>query len=196
MPALFTEDLLHCLLAISEGHRRGPATNAIKIGQPRREFDQNRIHPRIPKSWAQNTVHGRAEFMLAGLVLEVTAVGRCQIRVPFELRMLGKTCFQSISVWSRAGATIRSHASPVQCRADFTAASAQEFVTSGNLFSGVLELKIWFNDCPRRLNKFSLRWPTMNSRVSFEFALDEKLERSGSQKIANRSTAEPYYRQP
>jgi ubiquinone biosynthesis protein len=46
MPRL-QEDLLQLLLAISEGHGEDASQIAIKIGQPRREFDQTEFSRRI-----------------------------------------------------------------------------------------------------------------------------------------------------
>jgi len=60
-------------------------------------------------------------------------------------------------------------------------------LSPGNLFSGVLELKDWFNDCRPRLNRFFDALANNEFKVSVD-AIDEKTLILGFQKIANRIT--------
>src|SRR5207302_9146453 len=91
MPRL-QEDLLQLLLAISEGHGEDAAQIAIKIGQPRREFDQTEFTRRICEIVGQQKTATVEEMQVGRLVLEVTrCAAESQIRVPPELTMLGKT---------------------------------------------------------------------------------------------------------
>src|SRR5947199_10477560 len=91
MPRL-QEDLLQLLLAISEGHGEDAAQIAVKIGQPWREFDQTEFTSRISEIVGQQKTATVEQMQLGRLVLQVTrCAAGCQIRVPPELTMLGKT---------------------------------------------------------------------------------------------------------
>src|SRR5438045_1184055 len=91
MPRL-QEDLLQLLLAISEGHGEDASQIAIKIGQPRREFDQTEFSRRISEIVGQQKTATVEQMQVGRLVLEVTrCAAESQIRVPPELTMLGKT---------------------------------------------------------------------------------------------------------
>src|SRR5205823_14681136 len=91
MPRL-QEDLLQLLLAISEGRGEEAAQIAIKIGKPREQFDQAEFMRSISAVVAQQKTATVEQMQVGRLVLEVTqTAGECQIRVPPELTMLGKT---------------------------------------------------------------------------------------------------------
>src|SRR5207253_5750849 len=91
MPRL-QEDLLQLLLAISEGHGEDASQIAIKIGEARDGFDQAEFTRRISTIVAQQKTATVEQMQVGRLVLEVTrCAAECQIRVPTELTMLGKT---------------------------------------------------------------------------------------------------------
>src|SRR5437763_408735 len=75
MPRL-QEDLLQLLIAISEGDGEDASQIAIKIGQPRREFDQTEFTRRISEIVAQQKTATVEEMQVGRLVLEVT---RCAV---------------------------------------------------------------------------------------------------------------------
>src|SRR3954470_23558558 len=70
MPRL-QEDLLQLLLTISEGHGEDASRIAIKIGQPRREFDQTEFTRRISEIVGQQKTATVEQMQVGRLLLEV-----------------------------------------------------------------------------------------------------------------------------
>src|SRR5204863_3030453 len=90
MPRL-QEDLLQLLVAISEGRGEDASQIAIKIGEPRREFNQAEFIRRISEIVGQQKTATVEQMQVGRLVLEVTkCAADCQIRVAPELTMAGK----------------------------------------------------------------------------------------------------------
>src|SRR5581483_3349409 len=161
MPRL-QEDLLQLLLAISEGRGEEAAQIAIKIGDPTKDFDQNKFERKISEIVAVQKTATIAQMEVGRLVLEVTQVSaESGIRVPAELTMLGKTLLNLDQV-GRA-------------------------LSPGNLFSGVLEIKDLLQRLPARLNKFLDALANNELRVHVD-AIDEHKLMVGFQKVANRIT--------
>src|SRR5438045_2594458 len=80
------EDLLQLLLAISEGHGDEAAEIAIKLGDPRADFDQTEFTRRVSDIVAQQKTATVEQIQVGRLVLDVTQLAaECQIRVPPEL---------------------------------------------------------------------------------------------------------------
>ncbi len=165
MPRL-QEDLLQLLLAIAEGRGEEAAQIAIKIGEPRDGFDQAEFTRCISAIVAQQKTATVEQMQVGRLVLKVTqTAAECQIRVPAELTMLGKTLFNLDQVGRALAPEFDPNAS---IRREGAAIMQQRVVKSlspGNLFSGVLELKDLIQrlaapeQIPRRAR------PTMISRL-------------------------------
>jgi predicted unusual protein kinase regulating ubiquinone biosynthesis (AarF/ABC1/UbiB family) len=187
MPRL-QEDLLQLLLAISEGHGEDASRIAIKIGQPRRQFDQTEFTRRISEIVAQEKTATVEQIQVGRLVLEVTqCAAECQIRVPAELTMLGKTLLNLDQV----GRALAPQFDPSACIRRNSAQILQQRVVKtlspAHLFSGVLELKDLLQRLPARLNKFFDALANNDFKVAVD-AIDEKTLIIGFQKIANRIT--------
>src|SRR5207302_8525825 len=141
MPRL-QEDLLQLLLAISEGHGEDAAQIAIKIGQPRREFDQTEFTGRISEIVGQQKTATVEQMQVGRLVLEVTrCAAECQIRVPPELTMLGKTLLNLDQVGRALAPQFDPDASIRRNAAEILRQRVVKTLSPGNLFSGVLEVK-------------------------------------------------------
>jgi ubiquinone biosynthesis protein len=187
MPRL-QEDLLQLLLAISEGDGEDAAQTAIKIGQPRREFDQTEFTRRISEIVAQQKTATVEQMQIGRLVLEVTqCAAECQIRVPPELTMLGKTLLNLDQVGRSLAPQFDPNASIRRNGAQILQQRVMKSLSPGNLFSGVLELKDLVQRLPARLNKFIDALANNEFKVSVD-AIDEKTLIVGFQKIANRIT--------
>src|SRR6059058_1188463 len=77
------EDLLQLLLAISEGRGDEAAEIAIKLGDPRADFDQTEFTRRVSDIVAQQKTATVEQIQVGRLVLDVTQLAaECQIRVP------------------------------------------------------------------------------------------------------------------
>src|SRR2546430_2870403 len=187
MPRL-QEDLLQLLLAISEGHGEDAAQIAIKIGQPRREFDQTEFTRRISEIIGQQKTATVEQMQVGRLVLEVTrCAADCQIPVPPELTMLGKTLLNLDQVGRALAPPFDPNASIRHNAAQILQQRVVKSLSSGNLFSGVLELKDLVQRLPARLNKFIDALANNEFKVSVD-AIDEHKLMMGFQKVANRIT--------
>src|SRR4051794_9276098 len=187
MPRL-QEDLLQLLLAISEGHGEDASRIAIKIGQPRREFDQTEFTRRISEIVGQQKTATVEQMQVGRLLLEVTqCAAECQIRMPPELTMLGKTLLNLDQVGRALAPQFDPNASIRQNSAQILQQRVVKTLSPANLFSGVLELKDLLQRLPARLNRFFDALANNEFKVSVD-AIDEKTLIIGFQKIANRIT--------
>src|SRR5438067_2290485 len=187
MPRL-QEDLLQLLLAISEGHGEDASQIAIKIGEPRREFDQAEFIRRISEIVGQQKTATVEEMQVGRLVLEITrCAADCQIRVPPELTLLGKTLLNLDKVGRALAPRFDPNASIRRNAAEILRQRVIKTLSPGNLFGGVLELKDLIQRLPARLNRFFDALANNEFKVSVD-AIDEKTLIVGFQKIANRIT--------
>jgi ubiquinone biosynthesis protein len=187
MPRL-QEDLLQLLIAISEGHGEDASQIAIKIGQPRREFDQTEFTRRISEIVARQKTATVEEMQVGRLVLEVTrCAAESQIRVPPELTMLGKTLLNLDQVGRALAPQFDPNASIRRNGAEILRQRVVKTLSPSNLFGGVLEVKDLLQRLPARLNRFFDALANNEFKVSVD-AIDEKTLILGFQKIANRIT--------
>ena len=187
MPRL-QEDLLQLLIAISEGHGEDASQIAIKIGQPRREFDQTEFTRRISEIVARQKTATVEEMQVGRLVLEVTrCAAESQIRVPPELTMLGKTLLNLDQVGRALAPQFDPNASIRRNGAEILRQRVVKTLSPSNLFGGVLEVKDLLQRLPARLNRFFDALANNEFKVSVD-AIDEKTLIVGFQKIANRIT--------
>ena len=187
MPRL-QEDLLQLLITISEGHGEDASQIAIKIGQPRREFDQTEFTRRISEIVAQQKTATVEEMQVGRLVLEVTrCAAESQIRVPPELTMLGKTLLNLDQVGRALAPQFDPNASIRRNTAEILRQRVVKTLSPGNLFSGVLEVRDLLQRLPARLNRFFDALANNEFKVSVD-AIDERTLIVGFQKIANRIT--------
>src|SRR5438477_8484142 len=187
MPRL-QEDLLQLLIAISEGDGEDASQIAIKIGQPRREFDQTEFTRRISEIVAQQKTATIEEMQVGRLVWEVTrCAAESQIRVPPELTMLGKTLLNLDQVGRALAPQFDPNASIRRNTAEILRQRVVKTLSPGNLFSGVLELKDLVQRLPARLNRFFDALANNEFKVSVD-AIDERTLIVGFQKVANRIT--------
>jgi ubiquinone biosynthesis protein len=187
MPRL-QEDLLQLLIAISEGHGEDASQIAIKIGQPRREFDQTEFTRRISEIVARQKTATVEEMQVGRLVLEVTrCAAESQIRVPPELTMLGKTLLNLDQVGRALAPQFDPNASIRRNGAEILRQRVVKTLSPSNLFGSVLEVKDLLQRLPARLNRFFDALANNEFKVSVD-AIDEKTLIVGFQKIANRIT--------
>ena len=187
MPRL-QEDLLQLLIAISEGNGEDASQIAIKIGQPRREFDQTEFTRRISEIVARQKTATVEEMEVGRLVLEVTrCAAESQIRVPPELTMLGKTLLNLDQVGRALAPQFDPNASIRRNAAEILRQRVVKTLSPSNLFGGVLEVKDLLQRLPGRLNRFFDALANNEFKVSVD-AIDEKTLIVGFQKIANRIT--------
>src|SRR5256885_13416356 len=122
------------------------------------------------------------------LGLEVTrCASECQIRVPPELTMLGKTLLNLDQVGRAIAPQFDPNASIRRNAAEILQQRVVKTLSPGNLFSGVLEVKDLLQRLPARLNRFLDALANNEFKVSVD-AIDDKTLIVGFQNIANRIT--------
>jgi predicted unusual protein kinase regulating ubiquinone biosynthesis (AarF/ABC1/UbiB family) len=164
--------LLQLLIAISEGNGEDASQIAIKIGQPRREFDQPEFTRRISEIVARQKTATVEEMQVGRLVLEVTrCAAESHIRVPPELTMLGKTLLNLDQVGRALAPQFDPNASIQRNAAEILRQRVLKTLSPSNLFGGVLEVKDLLQRLPARLNRFWMRYPTTNSRSQWMLSM-------------------------
>lgn len=180
------ENLIKLLLAISENRAEDAADIAIHISETAENFDESAFKRRIAdlvSKLQNNTIHqmdtGRA-------LLEVgRAAGDTGLFAPGELTMLGKTLLQLHEIGNcldpnfDPNAAIRRHVSDILQR------RVRKDVSTGNVFSSLLEAKDFFGHLPARVNKI---FDTVGKgQVELKLRAEDTLRvLDGFQKIANR----------
>jgi predicted unusual protein kinase regulating ubiquinone biosynthesis (AarF/ABC1/UbiB family) len=187
MPRL-QEDLLQLLLAISECRGEDASQIAIKIGEPRGDFNQPEFVRRISEIAGQQKSQTVEQMQVGRLVLEVTkCAADCQIRVPPELTMLGKTLLNLDQVARVLAPQFDPNASIRRNAAEILRQRVLKSLSPGNLLGGVLELKDLIQRLPARVNRIFDALVNNEFKLSVD-AIDEKTLIVGFQKIANRIT--------
>jgi len=187
MPRL-QENLLQLLLAIAEGHGDEAANVAIKIGEPRANFESKQFTTRIAEIVAKQKSATIEQMETGRLVLEVTQTcAESGIRVPAELSMLGKTLLNLDQVGRALAPEFDPNASIRRNAAEIMQRRLVRGLSPGNLFSGVLELKDLLARFPARLNKLLDSLTNNEFKVNVD-AIDERTLIEGFQKVANRIT--------
>jgi ubiquinone biosynthesis protein len=182
------EDLLQLLLAISEGRGEEASQIAVKIGDPREDFDGKAFTRRISEIVAVQKSATVSQMEVGRLVLEVTQVSAENgVRVPPELTMLGKTLLNLDQVGRALESDFDPNASIRRNAAEILRQRLFKSLSPGNLFSGVLEIKDLLQRLPARLNKFIDALANNEFKVSVD-AIDERKLMIGFQKVANRIT--------
>jgi predicted unusual protein kinase regulating ubiquinone biosynthesis (AarF/ABC1/UbiB family) len=182
------DDLLQLLLTISEGRGDEAAEIAIKIGDRRHDFDQAEFTRRVSDIVAQQKTATVEQIQVGRLVLDVTHMAaECQIRVPAELTMLGKTLLNLDQVGRALAPEFDPNASIRRNGAEILRQRVLKTLSPSNLFSGMLEVKDLVQRLPTRLNKFLDALANNEFKVSVD-AIDEKTLIIGFQKVANRIT--------
>ncbi len=182
------EELMQLLLAISEGRGDDAAQIAIKIGEKKDDFREPEFIQRIGEIVAIQKDATVSEMQIGRVVLAVTqAAAENGIRVPSELAMLGKTLLNLDQVGRALEPEFDPNAAIQRNAADILRGRLLKSVSTGNIFSGILELKDLVQRLPARMNKFLDALANNELRVSVD-AIDEKKLMIGFQKVANRIT--------
>jgi len=178
--------LLKLLLAIADGLGEEAARVAVQMGHPREEFDEQQFIRTIA---AQVTEHHqkRVDQLQAGqIVMEIQrTAGKCGLRLPHELTMLGKTLLNLDKVL----ATLSPDFDPNQALRERASEILREQTTSKlsltTAFHSLLEASEFAQNLPSRANRIAELLANNQLNVKVD-ALDEKRLMSGMQKIANR----------
>jgi predicted unusual protein kinase regulating ubiquinone biosynthesis (AarF/ABC1/UbiB family) len=182
------DQLVKLLLAIAEGQNERAADAAIRIGEPRSDFDEPQFRRQIADVVAQQQQATVAQMQVGRVVMDVRRIAaECGIRVPPELTMLGKTLLnldlvgRSLSPDFDPNESIRRNSTRIMSQR-----TLKSFSMAG-LSAALLETKELVEKMPARINQFIDLVAANKLRINVD-AIDEDLLMSGLQKVANRIT--------
>jgi ubiquinone biosynthesis protein len=184
----FLDNLLRLLLAISEGRGGEAAEMAIKMGQPKAEFNKSEFTRRVADLVAENA-HANVSRINAGqVVLEIMRIAAdCWFRLPSEFTMIAKALLNldrsviGLDPTFNPNAVIRERATEILQR------KLLKSVAPGNLLSEIVEIKEFAEKLPMRINRILDTVGNNDFKIRVD-AIDEKIVLEGLQKVANRIT--------
>ncbi|HEX2184985.1 MAG TPA: AarF/UbiB family protein, partial [Chloroflexota bacterium] len=182
------EQLIQLLLAMSDGRGDSAADAAVRLGEPRPDFDEATFRRRVAEVVARQHGASAGELEVGRMMLEVTRIsGECHIRVPPELAMLGKTLLnldqvgQTLDPAFDPAAAVKRHAAGV------LRDRMLKSLSPGSVISSLVETRELIETLPRRLNRILEHLAENDLAVKVD-AIDERYLMEGLQKIANRIT--------
>ena len=188
IPPGMQEKLLRLLLAVSEGRAEDAATVAITLGDVQPIFDEKGFRRDVADLVAQNIGATVGQMQVGRVVLMLARMsGERGIRVEPELTMLGKTLLNLDLVGRTLDPDFDPNASIRRNAAELMRQRMRKSISPGNLFAGVMELKDFAENLPRRVNTILDRVAGNTLEVKVD-AIDEKMLVEGFIKIANRIT--------
>ena len=184
----FLDNLLRLLLAISEGRGGEAAEIAIKMGEPKTNFNRSEFTRRVADLVAENA-HASVSRINAGqVVLEIMRIAAdCWFRLPSEFTMIAKALLNldrsvlTLDPTFDPNAVIRERATEILQR------NLLKSITPGNLLSEVVEIKEFAEKLPMRINRILDAVGNNDLKIRVD-AIDEKVVLEGLQKVANRIT--------
>jgi predicted unusual protein kinase regulating ubiquinone biosynthesis (AarF/ABC1/UbiB family) len=188
LPPNLQENLLRMLLGIAEGRGDDVAEVAIKMGEPKADFDKADFTRRVAQLVARNS-DATLERMDAGhIVLEITRISADSwFRLPPEFTMIAKALLNldqvvyTLSPDFNPNEVIRDEATNILTRKITTS------LELGNLLTNVIEVKEFIERLPTRINRILDTVGNNDLKIKVD-AIDEKVVLDGLQKVANRIT--------
>ncbi len=182
------ENLLQLLLAISEGRGEDAATQGIKMGEAKMNFDEMHFRRLIADLVVRHQDSQLAEINAGQVALEMTRIsGESGFRLPPDITMMAKALLnldqvgQTLSPNFDINASIRRHATEI------TQQRMMKSFSPGNIFASALETRDFVERLPGRVNKLLDTVANNELKINVD-AIDEKSLLEGIQKVANRIT--------
>ncbi len=183
------EQLLQMVLAISEGRSDETADFALKIGEKKVGFDEREFRRQVADLVGRTQGVAISQLQVGKIFLDMARhASETGIRLPPELTLLGKTLLQLDGVGRDLApdfdpsSSIRDNASKIMNQ------RMLKTLSSGNVFSSMLEMKDLVNRLPARVNK--ILDAAANNQLGFKMdtGIDAPQLMVGMQKVANRIT--------
>src|SRR6266850_65186 len=184
----FQENLLRLLLAISEGRGDEAAEVAMKMGEPKPNFDKHDFEHRVANLVAENADVTLEHIHAGHVVLEITRISAdCWFRLPSEFTLIAKALLNL----ERVVYTLAPYFNPNEViRDEATGILTRRIVRSiepGSILTRVIEVKEFVERLPTRVNKILDAIGNNELKIRVD-TIDEKVLLDGLQKIANRIT--------
>lgn len=182
----FRDHLLNLLLAVSEGRGDDAAAYALKTGERKEDFDEERFTSEVADLVAANSDAGVGKLKAGRIVLDITRISAdCGFRLPLEFTLIAKTLLNMDKVVE----ALDPDFDPTKVLKDKAAGIATARITDdlspGSALSGALELKHLVENMPSRVDRI-LRTLADNELKLDVDAIDERTLTLGFQKVANR----------
>ncbi|EDY20875.1 ABC-1 domain protein [Chthoniobacter flavus Ellin428] len=182
------EQLLKLLLAMSEGQSDRAADLAIRIGEPKEDFDELQFRRRMAEMVAEQQDATVSQRQVGKEVMQIKLIAAdAGIRVPPQLTMLGKTLLNLDLVGRTLAPDFDPNESIRRNAAEIFRQRTMKTFNSGTFFTAMLETRELIEKLPMRLNQLLELLATNKLRLNVE-AIDEDLLMAGMQKVANRIT--------
>lgn len=182
------ENMIHLLLAISEGRSDDATTYSLRIAEKSDEFDEEGYARRVADLVARHQHVTMKQVETGRVMLDIfNFAGPSGVRLPAELSMLGKALLNLDQVGWLLDPEFDPNAAIRRNAAEIMQQRMRKSISPGNLYQNMLELKDFAERMPGRLNK--IMDAVANNEVELKIhAIDETRLMSGFQKIANRIT--------
>ncbi|HEY0320681.1 MAG TPA: AarF/ABC1/UbiB kinase family protein [Pyrinomonadaceae bacterium] len=182
------ENLLQLLLAISEGRGEEAATQAIKMGEAKANFDEAKFRREVGEMVVRHQNSQLSDINAGQVALEMTRVsGENGFRLPPDITMMAKALLnldqvgQTLSPRFDINASIRRNASQIMQQ------RMMKSLSPGNIFASMIETKDFLERLPGRINHLLDMIARNELKINAD-VIDEKSLLEGIQKIANRIT--------
>src|SRR6266850_4059779 len=182
----FQENLLRLLLAISEGRGDEAAEVAMKMGEPKPNFDKQDYEHRVANLVAQHSDATMENIDAGQVVLEITRISAdCWFRLPQEFTMIAKALLNLDRVVYvldpdfDPNAIIRDEATSLLTR------RIVKSIEPGSVLTRMIEVKEFVERLPTRVNKILDAIGNNELKIGVD-AIDERIVLDGLQKVANR----------
>ncbi len=186
--ANFREKLLRLLLANSEGRGDEAAEAAMRIGDPRPNFNKTEYFQRVANLVTQNADRTVDRLNSGRMVLKIAQISaECWIRMPQEFTMISKAMMnldRVVYVLDPSfdpNAVVRDEASNILSR------QMLKSLEPGSVLTRAVEVKEFVDRFPGRVNKILDSIGNNELTIGVD-AIDEKVVLDGLQKVANRIT--------
>jgi ubiquinone biosynthesis protein len=188
LPPGFQENLLKLLIAISGGRGEEAADGALKMGEPKVDFNAVEFRRQVAELVAQHQ-HASLDRLDAGhVVLSITRIaGDCGFRLPPEFTMIAKALLNLDQVVWTLDPRFDPNAAINRHSAALLEQRLMQSFSSGSLFGALIETKEFVEKLPNRVNRIMETVAANDLKLKVD-TIDENVIIDGLQKVANRIT--------
>ena len=184
----FQDNLLRLLLAISEGRGELAAEAAIKMGEPKKDFDQHSFTSRITDLVADNRDAVLSRLNAGMVTLEIAKISAdCWFRLPSEFTMIAKALMNLDRVVYTLDPTFDPNTIIREQSSEILNQNLLRSVSPSSLLAGAVDVKEFAEKLPMRVNRILDAVGNNELRLKVD-SIDERIVLDGLQKIANRIT--------
>jgi ubiquinone biosynthesis protein len=184
----FQEKLLQLLLAISEGRGDEAAEIAIRMGEPKSNFDKSDYKHRVANLIARQADTTLERIDAGQVVLEITRISAdCWFRMAPEFTMIAKTLLDLDRVVYTLAPDFDPNAIIRQEALSILTQRIAKSIRPAGILSSLVEVKEFVEKFPARVNKILDVVGNNEVKISVD-AIDERVVLDGLQKVANRIT--------